>query len=395
MARSEVELRPEPVPFTVCGRELIDDATLEQMRDAMRLPVAVAGFLAPDAHVGYGLPIGGVWATAGAVSPYAVGVDIGCRMQVTVFDADPDAVDLERVREAILRHTVFGAGGAFPRGDRNHDPVLDSPEWREHPFLRRNPRLLDTAAAQLGTSGGGNHFVNAGVVVYPDGTRRLGIMSHSGSRGLGAQVAGHYSRLAQQLRPGLDRRVRHLAWFDLDSEEGQEYWRAMQLAGRYAAANHDAIHRRITAHLGLPVADTVSNFHNFAWLEDVVTPTGETVRAVVHRKGATPAGPGARGVIPRSMGTPATLVEGKGDPESLRSASHGSGRVMSRGQAKRALAGRDLRAEMRERGIELIGGTLDEAPDVYKPIDEIMRHQEHLVEEVAEFRPRLVRMADD
>ena len=127
----------------------------------------------------------------------------------------------------------------------------------------------------------------------------------------------------------------------------------------------------------------------------MTTPGGESVTAVVHRKGATPAGVGVRGVIPGSMGTPARLVVGKGHAGSLNSASHGSGRVMSRSQAKAALAGRDLAAEMRERGVELIGGALDEAPEVYKPIDEVMRYQEDLVETLAVFHPRLVRMADD
>lgn len=390
-----LELRSEAAPFTVCGAELIDAKTLDQMRAAMRLPVTVAGALMPDAHLGYGLPIGGVWAAKDAVSPYAVGVDIGCRMQVTVYDVDPDAVELKAMRAAILKHTVFGSGGVFQGRQRNDDPVLESSEWRDHPWLKKNPGLRDTAAAQLGTSGGGNHFINAGVIEYPDGTKRLGIMTHSGSRGLGAKIADYYSKLAQQIRKGLDQSVIHLAWFDMDSQEGQEYWRAMQLAGQYAAANHDAIHRRITHHLGLPVADTISNFHNFAWLEDVITPAGETVQAVVHRKGATPAGEGVRGVIPGSMGTPAKLVTGKGHPESLQSASHGSGRVMSRTQAKKALAGRDLKAEMKERGIELIGGALDEAPDVYKPIDEVMRYQGHLVQTIAEFHPLLVRMAAD
>ena len=392
---TDLEILDEAAPFAVCGPDLIDENTLEQMRNAMRLPVTVAGFLAPDAHIGYGLPIGGVWATEGTVSPYAVGVDIGCRMQVSVFDVEPEAVSMQTLKTAVLRHTRFGSGSAFQGRDRNDDPVLESPEWREHPWLRKNPGLRDTAHDQLGTSGGGNHFINAGTVEYPDGTRRLGIMTHSGSRGFGAMVAGHYSKLAQRLRKGLDKNVIHLAWFDLDSEEGQEYWRAMQLAGAYAAANHNVIHERVGRHLDLPLLDSVSNFHNFAWLEEVVTPSGDRKQAVVHRKGATPAGEGVRGVIPGSMGTPARLVVGKGNVQSLNSASHGSGRVMSRRQAKAALAGRDLGAEMRAMGVELLGGALDEAPEVYKPIDEVMRYQEHLVETQAVFHPKLVRMAGD
>ena len=257
----------------------------------------------------------------------------------------------------------------------------------------KNPKLLDTARGQLGTSGGGNHFVNFGTVESPDSTSHLGLMTHSGSRGLGANIANHYSRVARRLRPELDRSVGHLAWLDLDSQEGQEYWRAMQLAGKFAAANHNAIHRRIRDHLGLQECDLISNFHNFAWIEDVAA-NGDTVSAVVHRKGATPAGKGVRGVIPGSMATPAYLVSGRGEKSSLQTASHGSGRVMSRTQAKRELHGMNLKAEMRNKGIELIGGSLDESPEVYKPIREIMRLQEHIVDVEGTFTPRLVRMAD-
>lgn len=385
----------EHAPLGILGEELIDPAAIEQMRRAVALPISIAGYLLPDAHVGYGIPIGGVWATRNTVSPYAVGVDIGCRMQVTIFDAASEAVSLKDLRKAVQTHTVFGAGRTFQFGDRNHDPVLDSPEWTSHPWLKNNPRLLDTAREQLGTSGGGNHFINFGRVELPDGGEYLGLMTHSGSRGFGASVAKHYSKLAQKLHPELSRDVIHLAWFDLDSDEGQQYWRAMQLAGQYAAANHNVIHRRISEHLGLEARDVISNFHNFAWLEEVQLPGRRPVEAVVHRKGATPAGKGVRGVIPGSMATPAYLVEGKGNPESLQSASHGSGRVLSRRQAKRELKGRDLRAEMRERGVELVGGDLDEHPEVYKPIEEIMSLQEHLVDVIGVFHPKFVRMAHD
>lgn len=385
----------QKAPLGILGEHLIDEAAVQQMKRAMELPVSIAGYLLPDAHVGYGIPIGGVWATRNAISPYAVGVDIGCRMQVTVFDAKEDAIPVKELRRAVQQHTVFGAGQTFRAGDRNSDPVLDSPEWTRHPWLKQNPKLLDTARDQLGTSGGGNHFINFGRVELPDGSEHLGMMTHSGSRGFGASVARHYSKLAQKLHPELPKDVIHLAWFELDSEEGQQYWRAMQLAGQYAAANHNVIHRRLSEHLGLEALDVISNFHNFAWLEDVQLKGRKPVEAVVHRKGATPAGKGVRGVIPGSMGTPAYLVSGKGNPVSLQSASHGSGRVLSRRQAKREFRGRDLRAEMRGRGVELIGGDLDEHPEVYKPIAEIMSLQEHLVDVIGVFHPKFVRMAHD
>ena len=209
-------------PLGILGEHLIDEAAVQQMKRAMELPVSIAGYLLPDAHVGYGIPIGGVWATRNAISPYAVGVDIGCRMQVTIFDAKEDAIGVKELRKAVQQHTVFGAGQTFRAGDRNHDPVLDSPEWTRHPWLKQNPKLLDTAREQLGTSGGGNHFINFGRVELTDGSVHLGMMTHSGSRGFGASVAKHYSKLAQKLHPELSRDVIHLAWFDLDSDEGQQ-----------------------------------------------------------------------------------------------------------------------------------------------------------------------------
>lgn len=245
----------QKAPLGILGEHLIDEAAVPQMKRAMELPVSIAGYLLPDAHVGYGIPIGGVWATRNAISPYAVGVDIGCRMQVTVFDAKEYAIPVKELRRAVQQHTVFGAGQTFRAGDRNSDPVLDSPEWTRHPWLKQNPKLLDTAREQLGTSGGGNHFINFGRVELPDGSEHLGMMTHSGSRGFGASVARHYSKLAQKLHPELPKDVIHLAWFELDSEEGQQYWRAMQLAGQYAAANHNVVHRRLSEHLGLAALD--------------------------------------------------------------------------------------------------------------------------------------------
>ncbi len=406
LAPSEAtQLREEPVPYAVFGPELIDPAAIAQMDNAMRLPGAVAGALMPDAHVGYGLPIGGVMALEathdptsatglrGHISPYAVGVDIGCSMHLTVYDAAPDALNHEQLLDALLEHTAFGMGVPAPGRVPEHE-VLARAEWREQPFLKGNPRLLATAREQLGSSGGGNHFASFCQHTGDDGVRRLSLLTHSGSRGLGARIAEHYSKLAMRSRPNLPRDVQHLAWLELDSLDGFEYWALMHLAGDFATANHETIHQRIGEHLALEEHHHVGNRHNFAWLEEIVTPEGERRTAVVHRKGATPAGDGVLGIVPGSMATPAYVVRGKGNPASLNSASHGSGRTMSRGQAKRAFRGRDLRAELAAQGITLFGSGLDEAPEAYKPIDEIMRHQADLIEPVARLDPMVVRMAD-
>ncbi|MFN3705781.1 MAG: RtcB family protein [Thermoflexales bacterium] len=387
-------IRPESLPFAIWGEPLVDEASKQQMHNAMRLPITVAGVLMPDAHVGYGVPIGGVIATEGAVIPYAVGVDIACRMRLSVFDAPPALLQQQRDRLArILReHTRFGAGAEWK--PVQSDAVMDDPDWEALPLLRA---LKDKAARQLGTSGSGNHFVEFGEleVVQPgDGFppgRHLALLSHSGSRGVGYQIAEHYSRVARAQHPELTGELAHLAWLDIGSAAGQEYWLAMNLAGKYAAANHQVIHRRIARACGLQVITTVENHHNFAWLETL--PDGRQV--YVHRKGATPAHRGALGVIPGSMGDPGFVVRGRGSPHALNSASHGAGRRLSRNQSFRQLSARERDAYLRERGVVLLGGGLDESPQAYKNIHAVMEAQADLVEIVARFYPRLVMMTDD
>ncbi len=386
--------RDGPAPHRVWGRDH-DAEALRQMERAVRLPVSVMGALMPDAHVGYGLPIGGVLATEDAVIPYAVGMDIACRMKMSVLDLPLDALDTQRdsLRTALEHETRFGVGASF-RHRRRH-AVMDE-NWRVSPLT---DRLKDKAWSQLGTSGSGNHFAEYGelTVLRPglglDEGRYLALLSHSGSRGTGGEVATHYSRLAQKLHPELPRELAHLAWLDLDTEAGQEYWAAMELMGRYAAANHDLIHRHILGALGVERLLDVENHHNFAWKETHRTPDGSSRRVIVHRKGATPAGAGVLGIIPGSMGTPGYVVRGLGEPTSLHSAAHGAGRRMSRKKAKQSFRWPDLQAFLRERRVELLSAGLDEAPMAYKDIDEVMAAQSDLVETVARFEPRLVKMA--
>lgn len=382
-------------PWTRFGGDDLDPASVEQLENACRLPVAVRGALMPDAHVGYGLPIGGVLATDNAVIPYAVGVDIACRVKLTVLDLPASTLDRDddALVRAIKRETRFGIGAQFKDRRRQH-PVMEA-DWSISPVTAR---MKDRAWAQLGTSGSGNHFVEFGTLSLEQSTlgldagTYLALLSHSGSRGTGAEVCRHYSRLAAERRQGcggeLPQAMQHLAWLDLDSADGQEYWAAMQLMGRYAAANHELIHHHIARCLGARVLLDVENHHNFAWREEH---DGRSV--IVHRKGATPAGAGVLGIIPGSMASPGYIVRGKGDPRSLRSAAHGAGRVMSRTQAKKTIQWNQVKPYLQQRRVKLLSAGLDEAPMVYKDIEQVMAHQRDLVEPLARFAPRLVKMA--
>ncbi len=393
---SEHDLRDEPRPYGVWGEGLIEPGTTAQMENAMRLPVSVGGALMPDAHLGYGLPVGGVLATEGAVIPWAVGVDIACRMRLSVYDVSPDLIEDRRedLTEVLLRNTNFGAGSKFKEGRRPEHEVLDDPAWEATAFLRG---LKDTGRAQLGTSGSGNHFVEWGVfealgevegeAAFGPGRRYLALLSHSGSRGVGFKIANRYSKIAKERHPELDKDVADLAWLDLEDEEGEEYWLSMQLAGRFASANHAVIHDRVSRALGEGVLTKVENHHNFAWSVRV---GGRA--AVVHRTGATPAGRGVMGVIPGSMGDPGYVVRGRGDQRSINSAAHGAGRRMSRTQAFKTLSEERWREHLAERGITLIGGSLDEAPAAYKDVETVVSMQNDLVDLVGRFTPKIVRM---
>lgn len=390
------ELRESPLSYPIWGREQIDDGSLAQMDNAMRLPVSVAGALMPDAHVGYGLPIGGVLATDNAVIPYAVGVDIACRMRLSLYEVSPHLLGQKKgmFEDALLEQTAFGVGVEWKGSKRADHEVLDESTWSATRLLNT---LKDNAARQLGTSGTGNHFVEWGSFrlyeplfgLQPG--EYLALLSHSGSRSVGFKIADRYSKLAMEKHPDLDKSVRHLAWLSLDSEEGQEYWLSMELAGRFASANHYIIHQRVAKAVGLKEAAVVENHHNFAWNEKL--PDGRNV--IVHRKGATPAGTGVLGVIPGSMGDAGYVVRGRGVSESLESASHGAGRLMSRKAAIESIS-RVARDEyLRERGVTLLGGGMDESPQAYKPIDSVIAAQHDLVDVLGKFTPRIVRMANE
>lgn len=379
--------------YRAYGSEHIEQGAVNQMEVAMKLPVTVAGALMPDAHQGYGLPIGGVLAVENAVIPYGVGVDIGCRMCLSIFHIAPEVMEQNRAdhKRLLVEHTRFGRAVHEKRMDH---PVLEREEFNTIPVVKH---LKGRALMQIGSSGSGNHFVEFGVVEIADAAnefklplgRYLALLSHSGSRGLGAGVAQHYTRVAKELCK-LPAEAQNLAWLTLDSAEGQEYWAAMNLAGDFASACHHQIHARIAKAIGERPAAMVENHHNFAWKENH---GGREV--IVHRKGATPAGKGVLGVIPGSMTAPGYIVRGTGVAESVSSASHGAGRLMSRTKAKETIDPKSVKQHLEEHGIDLIGGGLDEAPMAYKDIATVMKSQRELVEVIGSFTPKVVRMCGD
>ena len=570
-------LRETSLPYEVWGREGIDPAANAQMENALRLPVAVAGALMPDAHVGYGLPIGGVLATQGTVIPYAVGVDIAsftgdtrvpladgqthamrdlaqrdepfvvfsitptqrivaaratcrktgenralveveldngetirctpdhrfmlrdgsyreaqdlraqtslmpfyfkreedgfeiqqpdsgdwknvdpdgiftqrvmldvaqnavpvgarnhkvvrvtplevtedvyclsvpgwenfalaagvfvhnCRMRLSIYDVSPNIMGQHKGKfeKSLVEQTQFGAGCKWSGRDRKEHDVLDDDDWRATRFLHS---LRGKAIEQLGTSGGGNHFVEWGEFTLDEDSaewglkagKYLSLLSHSGSRGVGFKIANEFSRLARGLHPNLPDMVKHLAWLDMDSDAGREYWIGMELAGRFASACHEIIHREVAKAAGFKEVAAIENHHNFAWRETMA----DGSEAIVHRKGATPAGEGVLGIIPGSMADPGYVVRGKGVMASLNSASHGAGRAMSRRAAKDSITSGQVRKYLEVRGVKLLGGGLDEAPMAYKNIEEVIGAQSDLVDVLGKFAPKIVMMAND
>nr|WP_068886740.1 RtcB family protein [Pedobacter panaciterrae] len=385
------ELRNEPVFCKTYGGKGIEQSAKKQMELASLLPVSVRAALMPDAHMGFGLPIGGVLATDNVVIPYAVGMDIGCRMALSIVDESDSFIKRfeYQIKQALKNHTHFGMEGGLDI--RQEHEILDSPVFNEIPFLKP---LRGKAVRQLGTSGNGNHFVEFGEIeLLANNTLGLpakkytALLTHSGSRGLGAAIAKQYTKIAMDSCK-LPRHAQQLAWLDINSEAGQEYWLTMTLAGDYAKACHDRIHTNLLRVLGLKALCVVENHHNFAWKDKLVD--GKEV--IIHRKGATPAHEGELGIIPGSMTTPAYLVSGKGNNDALYSASHGAGRAMSRQKAKDNMTVSGMKKLLANAGVTLIGGTVEENPLAYKDIETVIAAQHDLVDIQGRFYPRIVRM---
>ncbi|MEM7031192.1 MAG: RtcB family protein [Chloroflexota bacterium] len=398
----EQPIRSEPIPLHNWGVDLEAD-TLRQMNNATHLPIAQAAALMPDGHPGYGLPIGGVLATENSVLPYGVGMDIACRLRLSIFPEKPGLLQgqRDRFRNALRFNTRFGIGkrdGEWGPDEQRDHAILDDDRWRATALLRHQ---LDKAVRQLGTSGTSNHFAEwVALTVLEDvpslglqaGDSRLAFVTHSGSRGIGASIAQEYTRVAKSLHPNLPKQYQELAWLTLDSEAGQEYWLSMQLAGDFASACHRTIHDTVIDAVGLKPLATVENHHNFAWEEE-----HDGRRMIVHRKGATPAAAGVFGVIPGTMADKGYIVIGLGNAKSLNSSSHGAGRPRSRTASKQMITRSQRDKYLRERGVELLNpdAGVDEAPQAYKDPETVMNQQLDLVRPIATFMPLMVMMASD
>lgn len=394
-ANNPIRKDTNPIPYARWGKN-IEQGALDQMKMVCELPVAVSAAVMPDAHLGYGLPIGGVVATYDSVIPFCVGVDIACRMKVTFTDIPVKLLenvfenDISGMENALQEGTVFGMGGST--GKKAQHAVLDM-DWNVTAITRE---MKDRAWEQLGTSGSGNHFCEFGIIELREPLnglnkgRYVALLSHSGSRGTGAKVCATYTSIAQKKLPKRYERFKDLAWLPMSSEAGQEYWAAMNLMGEYASANHAVIHEKVIRLAGGKPLATIENHHNFAWIEEH---NGQKV--YVHRKGATPAGKGVYGVIPGSMATSCFLVKGKGEPNSLLSASHGAGRAMSRTKARDSFTWKAWNSFLKDRGVKLLSAGLDEVPGAYKDIHQVMAEQSDLVEVIGEFMPKIVKMSDD
>ena len=370
----------------------IEPEALAQAQNLANLPFIFSHVaVMPDAHLGYGMPIGGVMATLGMIIPNAVGVDIGCGMcavktSLTSLTTDQLKATLSEIRKWIPV--------GFRHHQRRQDPTLmpDPPNGFRLKKLPVISREYQNAQTQLGTLGGGNHFIE--IQKGSDGF--IWLMLHSGSRNLGFKVANHHNRLAIALnrRQGSSIPTKwQLAYLDIDSEAGRKYLAEMTFCVEFAHANRLLMMARIKESLQkiVPVvtfAEPINIAHNYAAKEQHF---GENV--IVHRKGATRAQSDEVGIVPGSQGTPSYIVKGKGNPESFLSCAHGAGRIMGRKQAQRRL---DLKFEQKRLEDQGILHSLhrpkdlDEAAGAYKNIDQVLDNQKDLVEVLVELRPLAV-----
>jgi len=368
----------EIAPNVLSWASELDELTTEQAARTARLPI-LAGHLAlmPDAHYGMGATIGSVLATETAVIPAAVGVDIGCGMAARRLDMRVDQLPdagLDGWVDRMRRDVPAGLGNWH--GTTSDEALAWMTANQPPPTLKKPGR----AAEQLGTLGSGNHFVE----LASDEENALWILLHSGSRGGGNKLATLHTGVARRLHEGLGTELEdpELAWLQQGSEEFDAYIRDLGWAQAYARENRRqllaATHRTLERTLGRDIADTdeVNCHHNYTQLEE-----HDGRWLWITRKGAIHAGVGARGLIPGSMGQQSYLVVGLGNEASYASSSHGAGRRMSRGQARRTLSVEAFEQQMAGRSWQASDAQalLDEAPDAYKPIDVVMRDQADLV----------------
>ena len=386
-------LNSEKIPLKLWLSD-IEAGALNQAKNLANLPFAFKHIaIMPDAHQGYGMPIGGVLATKDVIIPNAVGVDIGCGMcAVRTSLTQLNISALQRILGGSKKYKD-GIKSKIPVGFNHHQKRQDSSLLPKLNWNFKSQSIVEqeyeSALKQVGTLGGGNHFIE--IQKGDDGF--IWIMIHSGSRNIGYKVAAHYNKLAIRLNEQWKSNVPskwQLAYLPLNSSEGQAYLREMHYCVEFAYANRKlmmdrAIESFIEVTGNVQFGQLTNIAHNYAALEKHFN---ENV--IVHRKGATQANKGQTGIIPGSQGTASYIVSGKGNAESFKSCSHGAGRKMGRKQAQREL---DLKREqkwMNDLGIIHSLNKqrdLDEATGAYKDIHQVMRNQQDLVEIVVELKP--------
>lgn len=368
-----------------------DQEVLDQMKSAMEKTNAQYGVLCADNHLGYSVPVGGVIAIEGGICVNGVGYDIACGNKAVRLDCDASLLkkDIYRTMNEIQKYISFGVGRK--NSEKVDCSLFDEPIWNEIPILGS---LKDKAVEQLGTVGSGNHYVD----IFCDEADRIWIGVHFGSRGLGHSIATHFVKAGG----GVDGVHADPIVFSEDSDLGSQYIKCMELAGRYSYAGRDWVCQRVASILRGNIMEEVHNHHNFAWKERHF---GKDLWVI--RKGSTPAFPGEKGFVGGSMGDSSFILEGMesdGATQSLNSTIHGAGRAMGRNQAKgkrdrktgkQLTVGLISRQDMDERmkGIELRGGDVDEAPQAYKKIEEVLSSHSDTVKILHVFTPIGVAMS--
>lgn len=381
MSAMEEVILTEKIPIKLWLSEL-EEGALEQAKNIANLPFAFHHIaIMPDSHQGYGMPIGGVLAADSAIVPNAVGVDIGCGMcslRTSISDIDTPG----------LKKILSNARKRIPVGFKHHKERQPQ-EWMPEPEgqLPVVESEYESAMFQVGTLGGGNHFIE----IQKGSDGYIWLMIHSGSRNIGYTVAKFYNEKAKKMNEiWFSDAPKDLAWFPFDSEEYHQYKAEMDFCIDFAFSNRKLMMERLKESVsdiypGVEFSGFINKPHNFA-AEEVHF--GEQL--MVHRKGATRARKGELGMIPGSQGSPSYIVRGKGNPESFESCSHGAGRVMSRNQARKTLNLQSVKQELDKKGIlHAVRGKsdLDEAPGSYKDIREVMDRQIDLVDIVTELHP--------
>lgn len=371
-----------------------DQSSIDQMKTALEHPQAVHGALMADHHLGYGVPIGGVIAYDNAISPTSTGYDIACGNKAVQTDANYKNIgNINRLMDDVAQHISFGVGRK--NNELVDDELFDDPLWKEFDWL---DELKPLARSQLGTVGSGNHYVD----IFIDEKETVWIGVHFGSRGLGHKITTKFINLAGA-------KQNQNVVLGLDTALGQDYFRCMNLAGRYAYAGRDWVCSKVNSLLGSVILTEVHNHHNFAWKE---TWNGKDL--VVIRKGATPARPGQLGFVGGSMGEDSVILQGVSGhsdyEESLGSTVHGAGRVLSRNEAagkyrwksgqrvkiKDGIISKDMMHQwLQSKGVVLRGGGCDESPHCYKRLTDVLAAHETSIKIVRTLRPIGVAMAGE